>query len=107
MKRGEVWWVNFDPAVGSEIKKTRPAVIISNDTSNTHSSRVQVVPASSQLSKIYPPECVIVVGGKTAKIMADQIMTVSKSRLYNKIGILAEEDMKDIERVIKLQLGMR
>ena len=49
MKRGEVWWVNFEPALGSEIRKKRPAVIVSNDVANTMMSRVQVVPVTSIL----------------------------------------------------------
>lgn len=50
MKRGEVWWVNFEPALGSEIRKKRPAVIVSNDVANTMMSRVQVVPVTSMLT---------------------------------------------------------
>ena len=78
MQRGEVWWVEFDPAVGSEIKKTRPAVIVSNDTSNRHLSRVQVVPLTSNTGKPYPSETVVRLEGKESKAMADQIMTADK-----------------------------
>ena len=78
MKRGEIWWVNFDSSIGSEIRKTRPAVIGSNDTSNQFSKRVQVVPATSNTDKLYPPECHAQIKGQTSKIMADRIMTVSR-----------------------------
>lgn len=106
MQRGEVWWVEFDPAVGSEIKKTRPAVIVSNDTSNKHLSRVQVVPLTSSLGKPYPSETVVSLDGKESKAMADQIMTADKQRLKGLLGKLSRDDMKAIEKVIKIQLGI-
>ena len=106
MKRGQIWWVNFDPATGSEIKKTRPAVIISNDISNQYSSRVQVLPATSATKKLYPPECIITIEDKHSKIMADQIMTVSKKRLISPIGTVTKVELQEIERIISLQLGL-
>jgi mRNA interferase MazF len=106
MKRGEIWWVNISPSVGSEIRKTRPAVIVSNDTSNLFSKRVQVVPATSNTDKLYPPECYAQIKGKTSKIMADQILTVSKERLYDRIGKVTDEELAEIERVISLQLAL-
>lgn len=106
MKRGEIWWINFDPSKGSEIKKTRPAVIVSNDIANQYSNRVQVIPATSVTKKLYPPECFIQVNGKRSKVMADQMMTVSKERLLEKIGDITQGEMVDIERIILLQLGI-
>lgn len=106
MKRGEIWWVNFDPAIGSEIKKTRPAIIISNDISNQYSTRVQVIPATSATQKLYPCEAFITIKGKKSKAMADQIMTVSKQRLYDKIGRVSNQDIEDIDYILSLQLGL-
>ncbi|MGH7884536.1 MAG: type II toxin-antitoxin system PemK/MazF family toxin [Thermodesulfobacteriota bacterium] len=106
MRRGEIWWVNFDPSIGSEIKKTRPAVIISNDISNRYSMRVQVIPATSKIERLYPPECYIKIKNKTVKLMADQIMTVSKERLSNRIGKLNDKEMKELEKVLSLQLDI-
>ena len=106
MKRGEVWWVNFDPSLGGEIKKTRPAIIVSNDSSNKHMNRVQVVPATGSTGKLYPCEAYVTVKDQTSKAMADQIMTVSKKRLMDKIGTLSEEEMMDIEHILKIQLGL-
>ncbi len=106
MNRGEVWWVEFDPAVGSEIRKTRPAVIISNDVSNRHLARVQVIPLSSQVERIYPSETVVTLSGQTSKVMADQIMTADKRRLKQIMGKLSQADLQAVQRVVKLQLGL-
>ena len=80
MKRGEVWWVDFEPALGSEVRKTRPAVIVSNDASNGAMSRVPVIPVTSNTSKLYVFESRIEVKGAQGKAMADQIMTADKQR---------------------------
>ena len=81
MKRGEVWWVEFDPAIGSEIRKTRPAVIVSNDAANRNLSRVIVVALTSNTERVYPGNAVVSVNGTQSKAMADQIMTADKLRL--------------------------
>jgi mRNA interferase MazF len=106
MNRCEVWWVNFDPSVGGEIQKKRPAVIISNDASNKFLNRVQVVPLTSKTDRIYPSEALVIFEGKESKAMADQLATVSKLRLFNRAGILSDEDMSKIEKAVKIQLGM-
>ena len=86
MKRGEVWWVDFEPAMDSEVRKTRPAVIVSNHASNGAMSRVQVIPATSNTSKLYVFESRIEVKGAQGKATADQIMTADKQRLKKRIG---------------------
>jgi mRNA interferase MazF len=106
MRRGEVWWVNFGPSVGGEIQKERPAVILSNDSSNKYLSRVQVVPLSTQVGRLYPSEAVVTLNGQAQKAMADQLTTVSKLRLSNREGQLSTRDMRQIERIVRLQLGL-
>ncbi len=106
MKRGEVWWINFNPSVGGEIKKQRPAVIVSNDASNQYLNRLQVVPLTSNVDKVYPSEAVVKVGRRKSKAVADQLTTVSKLRLTNRMGRLSGSDLAKVEHVIMVQLGM-
>jgi mRNA interferase MazF len=106
MKRGEVWWVEFDPVVGSEIRKTRPAVIVSCDVSNRNLTRVQVIPLTSNTERLYPGEARVNVAGQQSKAMADQIMTADKRRLKGMLGQLSGEEMKSLEKAICIQLGM-
>ncbi len=107
MKRGEIWWVNLDPTLGSEIKKRRPCVIVSNDASNRAQSRVQVAPmTSSKPAKIYPWEAAISLGGDKSKALADQIRTVSKMRLINLAGAANAREMSALNDALRFQLSL-
>ncbi|PDV98623.1 type II toxin-antitoxin system PemK/MazF family toxin [Candidatus Chloroploca asiatica] len=106
MKRGEVWWVNFDPSVGGEIQKERPAVIVSNDIANRLLNRLQVVPLSTKVDRLYPSEAYVTINGVQQKAMADQLTTVRKQRLTNQLGMLSKADLHAVERVIKIQLNL-
>jgi len=99
--------VAFDPSIGGEIQKTRPAIILSNNAADTALNRVIVVPISSQTAKLYPGEALVIVNGQQRKAMADQIMTASKQRLQNKMGNLSAADMTNVEDAVLLQLAIR
>ncbi len=106
MRRGEVWWVNFDPSIGGEIRKRRPAVIVSNDASNANLNRLQVIPLTSNVERVYPSEALVTLNGRQGKAMADQLTTVSKALLGDKLGELAFDDLRKIEHSIRIQLGL-
>ena len=106
MQRGEVWWVELGPTQGSEIRNTRPAVIVSNDAANRNLSRVVLVPTTSNTGRQYPGEAIVSVGGQSSKAMADQIMAADKSRLKNRLDTLSKPDMLAVEDAIKVHLAL-
>ena len=106
MNRGEVWWVGFDPSVGEEIIKTRPAVVVSNDESNAVVKRFQVVPFTTSLRRHYPGDVYFTFNGTKQKAMANQLTTVSSLRFRNRMGVLPIEDMRLIEEAIVFQLDL-
>jgi mRNA interferase MazF len=107
MKRGEIWLVDSEPAPGSEVKKTHPAIIVSNDASNAVMRCVQVVPITSNLERVYVFEAPVHIKGLAGKAMADQIMTADKQRLKKRIGMLSAAELQGVERALKIQLSLR
>lgn len=106
MKRGEVWWISFGASTGGEVRKKRPAVIVSNDAANRHLNRLQVVPLTGSIDHLYPSEAYVTFHNRQSKAMADQLTTVSKKRLINRAGILSGDDMHGVSEAIKVQLGL-
>ncbi len=98
--------MSFAGGSGGEVRKTRPAVIVSNDSANRRANRVQVVPLSSKTGTLYPCEARITVDGRQSKAMADQIMTVSKERLTSRMGLLSPEEMHAVGMAMRIQLGL-
>lgn len=106
MLRGEVWWVKFDPALGSEIRKTRLGVVVSNNSANRNQGRVIVVPLTSNAERIYPGEARVSVTGKDSKAIADQIMTADKVRLKSRIDVLFKADLLAVGMALRIQLAL-
>jgi mRNA interferase MazF len=106
IERGEVYWVAFDPSLGGEIQKTRPAVVLSNNAANIALNRVQVVPITSRTDRLYPGEALIDIKGERRKAIGSQLATASKLRFGAKLGIVGAEDMARVEAAVAVQLGL-
>jgi mRNA interferase MazF len=106
VKRGEIWWVDFDGAMDGPVKGKHRAVVVSNDASNKFLSQLHVVPLTSppESDSLYPCEAMVTVDGRKAKVMADQLARVGKSQLLDRTGTLSEEDMLRIKEAIRVQL---
>jgi mRNA interferase MazF len=106
-RRGDVYWVTLDPTVGSEIKKTRPAVIVSNNSCNTFGARVVVLPLTSHVDSLYPGEALVVVNGKPARVLGDQIRSLDKSRLQSRIDTLSQDELAAVDEAIRITLALQ
>ncbi|MFA5141059.1 MAG: type II toxin-antitoxin system PemK/MazF family toxin [Elusimicrobiota bacterium] len=108
--RGEIYWVNLDPTLGSEIRKTRPALVVSNDANNIHSQTVTVLPITSSVAKVYPFEVFLPAGScgnkEACKAKADQIRTVDKRRLGKPMGFASSAVLAAADRAMRLHLGL-
>jgi mRNA interferase MazF len=110
-RRGDVYLVNFDPTIGAEIRKTRPAIILQNDIANRHSPITIVAAVTSQFEEpLYPTEVLIKTpeGGLSVDSVAllNQIRSIDKRRLVKRLGIMKPETMALVERAIQISLGM-
>lgn len=105
-RRGDVFWVVLDPALGTEIRKTRPAVVISNDSCNRYGSRVVVLPVTSNVGSLYPGEARIEVRGAPARVLGDQIRSIDKTRLRSRIGRLTKQELLSVENAVQITLDL-
>jgi mRNA interferase MazF len=105
LKRYEIRWVNLDPTLGSEMKKTRPVVIVSLDALNEKLDTVTVCPLTSQIHPTWRTRLQIASAHRDAEIAVDQIRTISKKRLGRKLGSLSTKEAADLRRVITEMYG--
>jgi mRNA interferase MazF len=106
IKRGEIYWVKLDPTFGREINKTRPCVVISNNRQNEYSPLVIVLPITSDLEKIYPFETVMPLGQGKAKVLTDQVRSIDKKRLGDKLGQVSERTMEELSEKMKRVMAL-
>jgi mRNA interferase MazF len=111
MRRGEIYYANLSPTVGSEINKSRPVLIVSSDANNRAANTVTVLPITSNISKVYPFEILLSPKEsalpKLSKAQAQQIRTISKERLQGAaLGMLGATLMRRTEDAIRLHLDL-
>ncbi len=100
VKQYDIFWVNLDPIIGSEIRKIRPCVVISPDEMNSYIKTIVVAPLTTS-SRNYPTRVPVTISGKKGWIVIDQIRTIDKIRLQNKIGSVASQTAEKIKQVMK------
>ena len=111
-KRGEIWYVEFEPNVGTEIDKTRPALIISNNHANELRTKVTLIPLTGTIPKHYSFIVYIIPDSdnnlnKNSTIIVPDIVTFDKSRIKNKIGFLNPKTMNEVVEKLKIHLDIR
>ncbi|NCO28290.1 MAG: type II toxin-antitoxin system PemK/MazF family toxin [Caldiserica bacterium] len=110
-KRGEVYLVSLDPTIGAEIGKSRPALVISNDSNNEFADTVTVLPITSKIVKVYPFEVLLAKGTaglpEDSKVKCNQIRTIDKIRLIKQIGHLDAVSLKEVEKAILIHIGVK
>ena len=111
MKRGEIWFANLNPTVGSETAKRRPVLVVSNDANNRASATITILPLTTNVTRVFPFEVALQKAtaglGKASKIQAQQIRTIARERVTGKrIGVLEAEDMRKVEAAMRLHLGL-
>ena len=105
-RRGDVYWVVLDPTLDTEIQKTRPAVVVSNDSCNAYGFRVVILPVTSNVGALHPGEALVKIRGKPARALGDQIRSLDKKRLRSRIGRLSQTELHDIDKALRITLSL-
>ncbi len=106
-KRGEMYWIQLDPTIGTETQKTRPCLILSNNSQNKKGTRVIAAPITSKVKSVYPFEAKIMVKGRTCKVLLDQIRALDKQRITSKIDSIDPITMLQIEEALRIALDLK
>ena len=106
MNRGEIYWVKCAAACGSEMRKDRPALIVSNELCNKHSPVVEIVYLTTKEKKPLPTHVETYRGGRKQTVLCEQIQSVSKERIGERLWRLDQEEMKEVDRALAVSLGL-
>mgnify|MGYP003383463508 CR=1 FL=1 len=106
VSRGDVVWVNLGPTVGTEIKKTRPAVVFSNDSCKRYGTRVVVVPITSNVESLYPGEALVSLGKRPGRALGDQLRSVDRVRVGKRLGRLTAEELSSVDEALRTTLAL-
>jgi mRNA interferase MazF len=110
MKRGDIYYVDFDPSRGAEIRKKRPALVISCDEANKYLKTVTVIPFSSRVQNVFPFEVLVKKNESglavDSKLKIPQMRAVDKTRLTKYVGTVHDETLAHVEKAIKLHLAL-
>ncbi|MBA3722356.1 MAG: type II toxin-antitoxin system PemK/MazF family toxin [Parachlamydiaceae bacterium] len=106
-KRGEIYWIQLDPTIGTEIQKTRPCLILSNNSQNKKGIRVIAAPITSNVKNIYPFEAKIIIKGRECKVSLDQIRALDKQRIISKVDSIDSLEMYHVEEALKVALALK
>lgn len=110
-KRGEIYWINLDPTVGTEMRKSRPSIVVSNDIANRRYQQVTVLPLTSKKTRRVEPFQVFIPReesglNKDSKALAEQIRTISKLRLKKLAGMVSQDTLEKIDKAIRIHLSL-
>jgi mRNA interferase MazF len=115
MRRGDIYWVDLEPVMGSEANRTRPAVVVSNDAANRAAERrgsgvVTIVPITSNTDRVFPFQTLLTAGDcglpSDSKAQAEQVRTVATERLGDRIGTVPASHLKKLDDALRLHLGL-
>ncbi len=106
-KRGDIYWVRLDPAIGTEIQKTRPCLILSNNSQNRKGMRIIAAPITSKGKTIYPFEAKLIIKGKECKVLLDQIRALDNQRIDSRIDSIDVQTMLQVEDALKVALDLK
>ena len=105
-KRGDIYWIQLDPIIGTEVQKTRPCLILSNNSQNKKGMRVIAAPITTKVKNVYPFEAKIIIKGRECKVLLDQIRALDKQRMNSRIDSVDLQTMFEIEAALKVALGL-
>ncbi len=106
-KRGDIYWINLDPTTGTEIQKTRPCLVISNNSQNKKGMRVIAAPITSKLKTVFPFEAKILLKDRECKVLLDQIRALDTRRIGDKIASLDSFTMRQVEDALRIALALK